>query len=228
MNSVDLLAINVPRTLQPAQAALWVAAAEEITRHVAGQESLAAQYQAACEMWAHGVRCAGYMRIMASSQRERDELSLGAAWHDAGKLCIPAAVLLAPRELTIDERQIVKCHAIQGRDMVLHATRLLAMPDTTLQHAQQMAAFHHERWDGQGYPEGLKGEAIPLAARMMAIIDVYDVITTARPYKSASSHQVACDALENEAGSHFDPELIKRFLVVESEIEAAAAWQRSM
>lgn len=227
MNILSVLSWNAVPELRRAHAALWAAAAEAVTRHVEEGESLSAQYQAACDMWSHGLRCAEYMRIMTACQEDSQKLTLAAAWHDVGKLCIPATVLMAPRELTVDERQIVERHAVQGREVALRAGKLLVTAGSALQCVSNMAASHHERWDGNGYPDGLKEEEIPFEARMMAIIDVYDVVTTVRSYKSASSHKTACETLATEAGSHFDPELVKRFLAIESDIEEAASiWHR--
>ncbi|WP_350029841.1 HD domain-containing phosphohydrolase [Caballeronia sp. INDeC2] len=106
--------------------------------------------------------------------------------------------------------------------------RMMRVPDPALRCALEAAALHHERWEGHGYAHALVGRAIPLTARMMAIVDCYDVIVSPRPYKSACSHSHACGIIKAEAGSAFDPSLVEIFLSIEHEVELEnSAWWRS-
>ncbi|SPB18559.1 metal dependent phosphohydrolase [Caballeronia novacaledonica] len=187
---------------------------------------------AAIEMFEHGLRCGLYMGAFAKAVRdctglpiEVNNLVFAAVYHDIGKLCVPAELLLAPRQLTADERTIVQSHVTLGRVLARRALRVMRVPEPALRWALEVAALHHERWDGHGYAHALVGRAIPLAARMMAIVDCYDVIVTPRPYKSACSHSHACGIIEAEAGSAFDPSLVEIFLSIEHELELkSSAW----
>jgi response regulator RpfG family c-di-GMP phosphodiesterase len=190
---------------------------------------------AALEMFAHGLRCGLCMRAFAKAVGdctglpiEVNNLVFAAVYHDIGKLCVPAELLLAPRQLTADERTILQSHVTWGRVMARRALRVMRVPEPALRCALEAAALHHERWDGHGYAHALVGRAIPLTARMMAIVDCYDVIVSPRPYKSACSHSHACGIIEAEAGSAFDPSLVEIFLSIEHEVELEnSAWWRS-
>ena len=131
--------------------------------------------------------------------------------HDIGKVGIPDAILLKPGKLTDDEFAIMKTHAALGRDAL---TRALDNEEPTefLRYAVDICGSHHEKWDGTGYPAGLKGEDIPLAARLMALADVYDALTTRRVYKAAFSHARAQQIIEDGGGRHFDPAVVAAFL----------------
>ena len=137
--------------------------------------------------------------------------------HDIGKVGIPDSVLLKPGRLTTEEFEIMKSHTTIGAktlDAALHN-----FPHARfLQVARDIAASHHERWDGAGYPTGLAGEDIPLAARIVAVADVYDALTSRRVYKESYSHALARDIITGDAGSHFDPRVVGAFLNVEEDI----------
>jgi putative nucleotidyltransferase with HDIG domain len=133
------------------------------------------------------------------------ELRLGAYLHDLGKLAIPDAILKKPGKLTPEEWEQMKAHATLGEEM---ARRLGFLPLATL----EVIRHHHERWDGKGYPDGLAGEAIPLLARIFALADVYDALTSERPYKPPWSHEEALAELERQAGLQFDPKLTQVFV----------------
>jgi putative two-component system response regulator len=126
--------------------------------------------------------------------------------HDVGKIGIPDAVLLKPGKLEPDEWEIMKTHAEIG------ATILADSNFPLLQKAHEIAASHHERWDGTGYPRGLRGEDIPISGRIVALADVFDALTSERPYKRAWSVVEAADAIAKGAGSHFDPKLAELFI----------------
>jgi putative two-component system response regulator len=125
--------------------------------------------------------------------------------HDVGKIGIPDGILLKPSKLTAEEYAQIKKHTEIGR-MLLSGSKF-----AILQMAERIALFHHERWDGAGY-YGLKGDAIPLEARIVSIVDVFDVITHSRPYKEASSLEVALEVLQQEKAKQFDPDLVDIFL----------------
>jgi putative two-component system response regulator len=142
--------------------------------------------------------------------------------HDIGKVGIPDAVLLKPGKLTAEEFEIMKTHTTLGRDAILAAERLMDTPSSFLRLAREIAHFHQEKWDGSGYPEGLRGEAIPLSARLMAVADVYDALISARVYKPAFSHEVAVNIIAEGRDKHFDPELVDAFLRVQEEFRNIA------
>nr|WP_254605997.1 HD domain-containing phosphohydrolase [Deinococcus sp. JMULE3] len=131
-------------------------------------------------------------------------LRRGAALHDIGKLCIPDAVLLKPGALSAEERAVVERHAPLGAALVARIPFL--EPE-----AQQVVRSHHERWDGRGYPDGLAGTQTPLLARVFALCDVYDALTSERPYKRAMSHASALAVLRDGRGTQFDPDLLDLF-----------------
>jgi putative two-component system response regulator len=130
--------------------------------------------------------------------------------HDVGKITISDLILNKPGKLTDEEFKIIKTHASEGEriiDEIMDKTD----DDGFLMHAKMFAAYHHEKWNGTGYPRGLAGEDIPLEGRIMAIADVYDALISVRPYKKAFSHEQAVEILLADSGTHFDPELIKVF-----------------
>ena len=126
--------------------------------------------------------------------------------HDVGKISIKDSVLMKPGKLTDEEFQEMKNHTIYGRN-IIRKIKLSTPESAFLKHAEILAVSHHEKWDGTGYPFGLKGEDIPLQGRMMAIIDVYDALTHDRPYKKAFTHEEAIAIIKDGMGTHFDPTL---------------------
>jgi putative two-component system response regulator len=132
-------------------------------------------------------------------------LWLGGFLHDLGKIAVPDRILLKSGALDAEERAVIQTHPVVGADLV-RAMR-------TLDDVRPIIRHHHERFDGSGYPDGLKGEGIPLGARIMAVVDVYDALRTARPYKAALSHRQAITILleETEAGS-WDPQVTQTFI----------------
>ena len=125
--------------------------------------------------------------------------------HDVGKIGIPDHILLKQGKLDDEEWVIMRQHPQIGADIIGQHT------DELLQTAAMIALCHHEKWDGSGYPNSLKGEDIPLLARIASLADVFDALTTARPYKKAWSVDDAVSFIESQAGSHFDPNLIEPF-----------------
>lgn len=132
--------------------------------------------------------------------------------HDIGKLGIPDGILLKPGALTKEEWEIMKLHTTIGAE-ILKGSKI-----RYLKAAEKIALYHHERWDGTGYPEGLKGQKIPLFARITAIADVFDALTTDRPYRKALSTEEAFELILKGKGSHFDPDLVDAFLAIQEEI----------
>ncbi len=142
--------------------------------------------------------------------------------HDIGKVGVPDEVLLKPGPLTAEEFSIMKLHTGFGRDALAQAVRALGGSTTFLDIAMEIVYSHHEKWDGTGYPLGLKGEAIPLSGRLMAVADVYDALTTKRVYKPAFSHEKAVEIILDGRGKHFDPILVDIFLNIQDEFREIA------
>jgi putative two-component system response regulator len=135
--------------------------------------------------------------------------------HDIGKVGIPDCVLLKAGRLSAREFEIMKTHTTIGAETLDSALR--AFPGVKfLQMAREIAATHHERWDGSGYPSGLGGESIPLSGRIVAVADVYDALTSKRVYKDAFTHDIARAMIVKDSGSHFDPDVVAAFIRVES------------
>ncbi len=138
------------------------------------------------------------------SEEEAEEYGLASILHDIGKIALPDAILQKPGKLTEEEFDIIKRHTTFGVGILDNSD--------WLELAKRIAYSHHERWDGSGYPLGLKGEEINLAARIVAVVDVYDALTHKRVYKAAWSQQQALDELRNSSGVHFDPMVVKAFI----------------
>ena len=158
----------------------------------------------------HVLRMSHYSRILALAagfdEAAAEDLMHAAPMHDVGKIGIPDAVLQKPGPLDDREWEIMKRHPLIGAEILgQHQSGLLAM-------AQRIAVAHHEKWDGSGYPNGVAGEDIPIEARIIAIADVFDALTSVRPYKEAWPVEKAVDHLRAHAGKHFDPRLIELFI----------------
>jgi len=139
--------------------------------------------------------------------------------HDVGKITISDQILNKPGKLTPEEFDIMKTHVTAGVDAV---ERILShtKKHAFLTHALLITGTHHEKWDGSGYPIGLKGNNIPLEGRLMAVADVYDALVSTRPYKKSLSHHDACEIIENGAGTHFDPVVVEAFRNAKDEFAA--------
>lgn len=158
----------------------------------------------------HVVRMSHYTQVLARaagySEADADELLNAAPMHDVGKIGIPDAILQKPGKLDGDEWKIMRSHTLIGAQIIgEHATGLLKV-------ASVIAMQHHEKWDGSGYPHGLSGNQIELSARIVAVADVFDALTSVRPYKKAWDVDQAVQLLQRDAGSHFDPELVPLFV----------------
>jgi putative two-component system response regulator len=158
----------------------------------------------------HVIRMSHYAQILARAagfaEKAADDLLNAAPMHDVGKIGIPDAILQKPGRLEEDEWAVMRQHPeIGARIIGEHDSPLLTL-------ARSIALTHHERWDGTGYPNGLRGEEIPVEGRIVAIADVFDALTSVRPYKPAWSVEDAVELLRREKGSQFDPELVELFL----------------
>ena len=154
-------------------------------------------------------------------------ISLASSLHDIGKVGIPDSILLKPGRLTPEERSMMQIHTLIGGECLdaIHA-RLGNNPFMHM--ARQIAYYHHERWDGNGYPHQLKEYDIPLVARIVAVADVYDALTSKRPYKRAMSHLESRAIIVSGSGSQFDPEVVAAFIRHEDEFEAISLGQQSL
>ncbi len=165
------------------------------------------------EQMAHLPKYRGYISTVYIEDIYRSSIL-----HDIGKVGVPDAILLKPGALTPDEFEIIKTHAVLGGD-ALNAIDSQIEGKSFLTLGKEIAYYHHEKWDGNGYPKGLDGDQIPLSARMVALADVYDALTSKRFYKDAYSHDRARDIIVNLKGTHFDPEVVEAFLVAENQFD---------
>ncbi|MDA9427355.1 MULTISPECIES: HD domain-containing phosphohydrolase [Bradyrhizobium] len=173
----------------------------------------------------HTLRVARYSRIIAEQlglpARLCRDIYLAAPLHDVGKVAIPDNILLKPGRLTDEEMAVIRTHATIGE-------RILADSSCELiRLGAQIAAGHHERWDGAGYPNGLEADEIPVAARVVAVADVFDALTTRRPYKEPMPLEAARSYLAENAGRQFDPACVEAFLSRWDEVVEIAAGQRA-
>jgi HD-GYP domain-containing protein (c-di-GMP phosphodiesterase class II) len=181
----------------------------------------------------HIKRTCSYVKTLAEHIRNKpayagtvddtyiENLSRSAPLHDLGKVGIPDHILLKPMRLTDIEYEEIKMHTQYGK-RVIDAAQAKLGNTSFLRFAGEMAFSHHERWDGKGYPNGLKGEEIPLSGRIMAIADVYDALISDRPYKAGVSHEKAVEIILAERGSQFDPHLVDAFGEVHATFHAIA------
>ena len=156
------------------------------------------------------------------SDRNIDLLARSAPLHDIGKVGIPDHILLKPGKLTPEEWEIMKTHARLGSEAIEQAERDAEKPVEFLILAKEITRWHHEKWDGSGYPDGLAGEAIPISARLMALADVFDALICRRVYKPPMPFEQARDIIASERDRHFDPDVADAFLVVFDDFQAIA------
>ncbi len=165
----------------------------------------------------HSLRVTLYSLILAKNLGLTDtaleEIETAGLLHDIGKIGIPQSILCKQAKLTDEEFEIMKDHTCRGEKMIRNVKKLHAVAS--------WLKSHHERWDGRGYPCGLKGTEIPLFARVIALADTYDAMTSTRPYRKALPHEVAIQEIKRCAGMQFDPELAEIFVAHEDEIKAA-------
>lgn len=142
--------------------------------------------------------------------------------HDIGKVGIPDRILLKPGRFEPHEFEIMKTHTTLGRDAIVHAETALGTRVEFLTMAKSISYSHQEKWDGSGYPEGLAGDDIPIAARLMAVADVYDALISRRVYKEGMTHEAAVKIMQEGRGSHFDAHMLDAFLEIQEEFRAIA------
>jgi putative two-component system response regulator len=143
--------------------------------------------------------------------------------HDIGKVGIPDRILLKPGKLTPEEFEVMKTHTTLGRNAIEQAEQQLHMEVPFLKIAKDIALCHQEKWDGSGYPQALRGDAIPVSARLMALADVYDALISRRVYKAPMSHEQAAQIIRQGRGQHFDPDITDAFVDLQSQFQAIAA-----
>ena len=172
---------------------------------------------------AHIQKTAAYVRIILAGLKKKgyyadkltakymEDVEMSAPLHDVGKINIPDAILNKPGKLTEEEFEIMKTHTTAGKKIMENAISTV-QGENYLKEARNMAAYHHERWDGKGYPEGLYGEVIPLSARVMAVADVFDALSSARVYKPAFPLEKALAIITEGAGTQFDPKCVEVFM----------------
>ncbi len=183
----------------------------------------------------HLRRTQHYVRALAEHLQRHPRFSLAltrtnieticksAPLHDIGKVGIPDQILLKPGKLTVEEFEVMKTHTTLGREAIENAEQQMGRSAPFLAFAKAIAGSHQEKWDGSGYPEGLSGEHIPVAARLMALADVYDALISVRAYKAAMPHEKASRIIVEGRGSHFDPDIVDAFVALQAEFEAIAA-----
>jgi HD-GYP domain-containing protein (c-di-GMP phosphodiesterase class II) len=179
----------------------------------------------------HIQKTADYVRIILDGLKRKgyysnrltdkyiNDVYISAPLHDIGKIRIPDAVLNKPGKLTDDEYEVMKTHTTAGREIIEKAITIVK-GDSYLKEARNMAGYHHEKWDGTGYPEGLSGEVIPLSARIMAVADVFDAVSSKRVYKPAMSFEKAISIIEEGSGTHFDPKCVEVFIEAKEEVKS--------
>jgi putative two-component system response regulator len=182
----------------------------------------------------HILRTQRYVRCLAEHLREHPRfqailtpeyiklLFKSAPLHDIGKIGIPDHILLKPGKLTPEEFEIMKTHTTLGYESIMRAEQSMGGEVSFLRLAKEIALSHQEKWDGSGYPEALKGDAIPVSARLMALADVYDALINKRVYKPAFGHEESVRIILEGRDKHFDPDILDAFLAVQEEFRAIA------
>ncbi len=182
----------------------------------------------------HIIRTQNYLELLAVELRKTEKYALfmteatinllkkSAPLHDIGKVGIPDRILLKPGKLEDDEFEIMKKHTIYGYEALLKAEKQLGT-NTFLHHARELAYSHHEKWNGSGYPRGLRGDDIPIEGRLMAVADVYDALISKRVYKPPFTHTKAVNIIVEGKGNHFDPDIVDAFLRVSEAVRDTAA-----
>ena len=156
-----------------------------------------------------------------------DVISNASMLHDIGKIGIPDAILLKEGSLDADEKKIMETHTLLGANAITETMKKMR-GDSSLMYAREIAEFHHERWDGTGYPRKLSGNYIPLSARVMAVADVYDALRSDRPYKTAIDHGESVHIIREASGTHFDPDIVKVFLHHEKTFNEISVTQKEV
>lgn len=165
----------------------------------------------------HSLRVTLYSMILAKELNLDDsymeDIEIAGLLHDIGKIAMPKSILCKNGKLTEEEFLVMKSHPVRGEKIVINIKKL--------QMISEWVKTHHEKWDGTGYPDGLKGTQIPLPGRIIALADTYDAMTSTRPYRTALSHEVAISEIKRCSGTQFDPELAELFIKLEAKINDA-------
>jgi response regulator RpfG family c-di-GMP phosphodiesterase len=227
-----LAAMTVARVVVERRRAETAARETTATQHLMVQSLLSLTETRDGETGRHSFRTQEYTRLLAGELSRHpafrrhltperiDLLASLAPLHDIGKVGIPDHILNKPGPLTDEERAQMRTHPALGRDVIVKAERQAGVrDDAILSLAKDIVYTHHERWDGSGYPQGLRGEAIPVAGRVLAIVDVYDAIVSRALYKAPMSHEDALAFIGKSRGTHFDPDVVDAFLVVAPEFK---------
>jgi len=182
----------------------------------------------------HIVRTQHYVRALAhklkvspAHGRSLSEHSIGLLFracplHDIGNAGVPDRILLKPGPLSPEEMDIIRTHPVLGRDAIDQIRTIAGVSTEFLEMARDIAYCHQEHWDGTGYPQGLAGEAIPMAARVMAIADAYDALTSDRVYRAGVAHDKAVQLIFQERAAQFDPDMVDAFIEIQDEFAAIA------
>lgn len=231
--SRELAAQNEILEIKVAERTIELAQTQDVTIH-----SLATLAETRDnETGGHIIRTQHYVRALAEMMAEQpahaaelDKQTVelffkSAPLHDIGKVGVPDAILLKPGKLTADEFEIMKTHAFLGYQALVKAEEAYALDKKPhfLKHARDIAHTHHEKWDGGGYPRGLKGNEIPISGQIMAVADVYDALICKRVYKPAFPHEKAAAIINNDSGSHFAPDVVAAFNAREDEFRRIAS-----
>jgi len=180
----------------------------------------------------HVERTTAYLEILVDEMRKQgiytDEVTdldielfvSSARLHDVGKICISDTVLNKPAGLTEEEFAVMKTHPAEGERIIDQIVSRTGESETFLYHAKLFAGYHHERWDGKGYPYGLEGTNIPFQGRIMAFADVYDALISQRPYKKPLSHEESIKIMMENSGKQFDPVIADVFYEVQEQFNA--------
>jgi len=233
------LTLKYAREFLANQNAILEQKVEERTRELALTRDVTIQSLASLaetrdnETGGHIRRTQNYVKILAETLRENEEyrpsldaesirlIHKSAPLHDIGKVGVPDKILLKPGKLTDEEFDEMKKHAVYGRDAILMAEESLGS-NSFLRFAREIAYTHHEKWNGTGYPQGLKESAIPVSGRIMAIADVYDALISKRVYKPPFPHSKAVAIIEEGRGSQFDPAAVGVFLALQQRFREIA------
>ena len=186
------------------------------------------------ETTGHIERTTAFIKILVDGMVERgvysnelnkmdlDLLRFSACLHDVGKIAIPSSVLGKPSRLSNEEFEIMKTHSLEGKRIIDKIISRSEKEQEFLQHAKIFAGYHHERWDGKGYPHGLNRLNIPLQGRIMAVVDVYDALVSERPYKKPFTPEEAVKIIMDSTGEMFDPLIAEVFFEVRKQFEKVA------
>jgi putative nucleotidyltransferase with HDIG domain len=179
----------------------YMATVRALSNAVEARDTYTARH--AARVAAYGIEIARKLELPL----DQPDIEFGFLLHDIGKLAVPDEILHKPGPLSAREREVMSRHPVIGHEILREIEFLGAATD--------VVRFHHERWDGTGYPDRLAGEEIPIAARVFAVADVFDALTSDRPYRSASSLSEARELISSESGSHFDPDVVGAFEAID-------------